>query len=229
MIRINESGLGVVDIQTRLLKLDFFSGLVSGLFDYELEEAVKAFQKSEGLVIDGIVGRNTKRSLYRATENYWGFLFIHCSATPPTIDLSGQDVADYHKKRKKWSRAGYSDVIRLSGKLDVLRSWDSDDLIGYWEYTFGVAGSTLLNRNARHVCYIGGIKDGEAYDTRTPDQTRTLATYIQFALLRNPKLIIAGHNQVQRKACPSFDVPKFLRTIGVSKNNLANWGKMYQK
>lgn len=129
-----------------------------------------------------------------------------------------------------WSRSGYSDIIRLDGTLESLTEWDQDNKIESNEYTFGVKYSTLLNQNARHICYIGGVSANDirlAKDTRTPEQLKTMETYIKFSLLRNPNLIIAGHNQVQNKPCPSFEVPDYLRKIGISEYNIANWGKLY--
>ena len=98
------------------------------------------------------------------------------------------------------------------------------------EYTFGVKGSTLLNRNSIHLCYIGGLdKTGKkAKDTRTEGQLRSMRILIESALLRNPKLIIVGHNQVQKKACPSFNVPDYLRSIGVGEGNIAQWSDEFR-
>lgn len=127
-----------------------------------------------------------------------------------------------------WSKPGYSDIIELSGRLVNVWSWDSDNQIKEWEQTWGVHGSTLLNRNARHLCYIGGTEADNINiqkDTRTPGQLAAMEISIKFCLLRNPKLIIAGHNQVQQKGCPSFDVPVYLRSIGIPEWNIAQWGR----
>jgi N-acetylmuramoyl-L-alanine amidase len=124
-----------------------------------------------------------------------------------------------------WSRPGYADVIELDGDLVNIHKYNDDNLIHEWEQTFGVHGSTLLNRNARHVCYIGGMTADmrQPKDTRTNGQKITMYDYVCQNLKVNPKLIIAGHNQVQNKACPSFDVPEYLRSIGVGEYNIANW------
>jgi hypothetical protein len=60
-------------------------------------------------------------------------------------------------------------------------------------------------------------------DTRTPGQLLTMYNYVHDIVKHNPKIIIAGHNQVQNKACPSFDVPKYLESIKIPAFNIANW------
>ena len=148
------------------------------------------------------------------------FTFIHCSATSEGRHVSANAVLRYHTISKGWSRPGYSDIIELDGSLHNIRPYNSDNLIQNWEYTFGVKGSTMMNRNARHVCYIGGIEaDGTPKDTRTVKQKDSLQTYIKYDILRNPDVLILGHNQVQHKACPSFDVPQWMYDMGCSSHN----------
>jgi N-acetylmuramoyl-L-alanine amidase len=129
------------------------------------------------------------------------------------------------KGGRGWSKPGYADVIETSGKLVNIWKYNEDNLINEWEQTWGVLGTTLLNRNARHVCYIGGMTADMRMpkDTRTPGQLLTMYNYVHDIVKHNPKIIIAGHNQVQNKACPSFDVPKYLESIKIPAFNIANW------
>jgi len=87
----------------------------------------------------------------------------------------------------------------------------------------------LLNRNSRHVCYVGGVDaHGEAEDTRTDAQMDTLAAYVKTQIAYNPTLIVAGHNQVQRKACPSFDVVDWAISEGIALHNIALWNNNFK-
>ena len=132
-------------------------------------------------------------------------------------------VENYHTERKGWSRPGYRDFIELDGTLTNLRPYNQNRKIENEEYTWGVKGS-LLNRQASHICYSGGIaENGDAEDTRTDRQAETMEHYIKTALAFNPSLLIVGHNQVQKKACPSFDVMKWGEQIGIPSHNLAHW------
>lgn len=228
-MKLNSKGLNVAHLQTQLKWLGY-DIKPDGFFGQYTEKIVKEFQAKNGLIADGWAGRRTEAKVDKLAENAWLYLFIHCTATPEGKHYDADWIKWLHMERKGWSRPGYSDCILLDGTLENLRKFDSDDMINDWEYTFGVKGSTMMNRNARHVVYIGGVdadNHRKAKDTRTAAQRGTLETYIKFMLLRNPRLLVAGHNYVQKKACPCFDVPQWCESIGVDKNNIASWSKKY--
>jgi len=62
-LRRSSSGPAVVRLQNRLAALGFPPGTPDGKFEAATEAAVLAFQRSEGLVADGVVGPNTARAL----------------------------------------------------------------------------------------------------------------------------------------------------------------------
>ena len=152
------------------------------------------------------------------------YLVIHCTATPEGRAVSKQDIIHWHTSPKHlggrgWNRPGYSDLIYLDGSLINIQSFNQDNLVNSWEITNGAKG---FNTISRHVAYVGGLdKSGKhPKDTRTTHQLHTMETYIRYTLRRNPDLVIAGHNQLTRKACPGFDVPKWLRSIGIDNKNI---------
>lgn len=218
--------LEIVNAQGMLRATEYYSGLVDGHFGDIMHESVKDFQKDNKLLVDGIIGFNTYRKLNAVAGQSLAFLFIHCSATKKSIDLSAERIARYHTKTLGWSREGYNSVIELDGTLKVLRNFDTDNQVDDNEFSWGVLvrndkGARILNRNAHHVCYVGGLNNNDkAEDTRTNEQLDTLTTYIKFMLSVHPNLVVAGHNQVQIKACPSFNVSKWLREIEVSEHNI---------
>lgn len=57
------TGADVQAIQSRLKELGFLTGSVDGIFGSNTEKAVKRFQKSAGLEVDGIVGPATRAAL----------------------------------------------------------------------------------------------------------------------------------------------------------------------
>ncbi|MBD2462416.1 peptidoglycan-binding protein [Oscillatoria sp. FACHB-1407] len=63
LLQLGDSGPEVVTLQNRLRELGFYSGVTSGQFDAQTEEAVRAFQRSRGLTADGVVGPQTASSL----------------------------------------------------------------------------------------------------------------------------------------------------------------------
>jgi putative chitinase len=63
ILRLNSSGLEVEALQRALRTAGFNPGAVSGTFDQATEAAVLAFQRSEALAPDGIVGPSTAKAL----------------------------------------------------------------------------------------------------------------------------------------------------------------------
>ncbi|MDD6262671.1 MAG: spore cortex-lytic enzyme [Clostridiales bacterium] len=61
--RKGDSGEMVSKIQTRLKNWGYYSGEVDGIFGSKTDEAVRYFQKKNGLTVDGIVGRQTLAAL----------------------------------------------------------------------------------------------------------------------------------------------------------------------
>ena len=66
LIRLGSKGNYVCIVQDDLNTLDFKTGGLDGIFGNQTLIAVKNYQKSRGLVIDGIIGCNTWRSLQEA-------------------------------------------------------------------------------------------------------------------------------------------------------------------
>lgn len=154
------------------------------------------------------------------------YLVIHCTATPEGKDITGAQLKDFFtrpvaKGGRGWTRPGYVDIIRPSGHIDNLVPYDDDEYMEPREITNGVAG---FNSVARSFAYVGGLaKDGKTpKDTRTELQKEVMAQYIKQMLYVHPSIIIAGHRQFPKvnKACPSFDVPTWLRSIGVPERNI---------
>jgi peptidoglycan hydrolase-like protein with peptidoglycan-binding domain len=73
-LRRGSTGSAVQDLQTRLLSAGFNPGPVDGIFGYGTEGAVKSFQSSRGLTVDGIVGPQT-----------WGALDSAPGTSRPTV------------------------------------------------------------------------------------------------------------------------------------------------
>lgn len=212
----------IVNTQLDLASLGLWDEGVNGKDSPQLRESVRAFQKANGLLADGIAGKITTGELAKQTKNRLQLLVIHCSATPDGLDVTAQAIVNYHINNKGWSRPGYSDIIELDGKVVNVRKYDDDEKVSDWEFTNGIL--TQFNRNARHVCYVGGIgMDRKAKDTRTDKQIEALTEYVMRTIYAHLNIVIAGHRCFQQKACPSFDVAKWLRSIGVAERNVGDF------
>ena len=64
VLRLGSTGTYVTQLQMQLAQLQYFTGLISSVFDTATESAVKMFQSVNRLTVDGIVGRATWSALY---------------------------------------------------------------------------------------------------------------------------------------------------------------------
>lgn len=61
--KMGSRGAEVTQIQTKLKQLGFYTGNVDGIFGLQTQKAVRAFQQSRGLAVDGIAGKMTLSAL----------------------------------------------------------------------------------------------------------------------------------------------------------------------
>jgi len=146
------------------------------------------------------------------------YLVIHCTATPEGREVSSKEIRRWHtspvsKGGRGWKQVGYTDMIHLDGRIERLVKNNEDANVDPWEVTNGARG---VNSVSRHIVYVGGIDlSMKPKDTRTPAQLLSLANYVKDFHRRFPDVKIIGHNQVAAKACPSFDVKMWLKSIGI--------------
>jgi N-acetylmuramoyl-L-alanine amidase len=146
-------------------------------------------------------------------------LMIHCSDTPSTFFVERSDIEQWHIKERGWSKVGYSTLFLRDGSTDILIPWDRDALIDWDELSNGASG---WNGTAKHFCYAGGRgKNGGAEDNRTGGQHAAMEAPVKLFLMLWPDVKLIGHNQVNKvKYCPSFDVPAWAKSIGISEKNI---------
>lgn len=190
-----------------------------GIFGKLTEEAVREFQKANGLKVDGIVGDKTwekisgsgiVKSKRKITE-----IIVHCTATPEGQDSTIAQIRLLHRARG-FSDIGYHYVIYRDGSRHVGRN-------------VNIAGAHCLNHNSHSigVSYVGGLenKPGVPYaklkakDTRTDAQKDALIELLKELKRLYPTAKIIGHRDTSPdkngdgliepsewiKACPSFD------------------------
>jgi hypothetical protein len=106
----------------------------------------------------------------------------------------------------------------LDGRQHRFVSHNGDLFIDDKEITNGVKG---INSISRHVVYVGGLdSDGSPKNTMNLSQVKALTQIIKTVLDYAPDVLIGGHNQFDNKACPSFWVPEFLKSIGIKERNI---------
>lgn len=149
------------------------------------------------------------------------YLVIHCTATPEGREVSSDDIRHWHTAPMKeggrgWKQVGYTDLFHLNGGVERMVENNEDAHVDPWEVTNGTAG---YNSVSRHIVYVGGVdRDGKTpKDTRTPWQRKSLECYVKDFHRRFPSVRIVGHNELAAKACPSFEVQKWLKEIGINQ------------
>lgn len=147
------------------------------------------------------------------------YLVIHCTATPEGREVSAAEIRRWHtapvsQGGRGWKQVGYTDMVHLDGRVERLVNNNEDAQVDVWEVTNGAAG---CNSISRHIVYVGGCdKAGKPKDTRTEAQREALKRYVEDFHARFPQVKIVGHHELNPgKACPSFDVPTWLRSIGI--------------
>lgn len=198
VLKLGSRGNEVKVLQEKLnLKAD-------GIFGPLTEEAVKDFQRSNGLEVDGIVGANTLPKLnLSVNKRTIKELIVHCSATPEGKDYNVDTIRQWHLQRG-FSDIGYHYVIYRDGSIHIGRD---ESIIG--------AHCTGHNTNSIGVCYIGGCaSDGKTpKDTRTTEQKQSLVKLLKELKTKYPQASIHGHRDFSSKACPSFDATKEYSSI----------------
>lgn len=127
-------------------------------------------------------------------------IYIHCSATPPDMEVYAKDIDRWHKANG-WSGIGYHDVIPRNGMVEKGRPLHK-------------AGAHVKghNKDSIGICLVGGVTaDMIPISNYTPAQWKALRGLLVEYLERFPKATIHGHNEADpSKACPCFDVQQWL-------------------
>ena len=190
-----------------------------GIFGIITENAVKSFQKINGLVVDGIVGAKTWEKIlakanpqastqsvpYKKSIRSIKYIVVHCSATPEGKDFTVKDITNWHKDRG-FVTIGYHYVIYRDGSIHVGRDVNQAG-----------AHVTGYNSNSIGICYIGGCAlDGKTpKDTRTMAQKKALVDILTAMRKLYPSAKIMGHKDFPNvaKACPSFNAKEEYKNI----------------
>lgn len=137
-------------------------------------------------------------------------IVIHCSATPPEMDIGVAEMRQWHKA-KGWNDIGYHGVIRRRGRLEPGRP-------------YAITGAHVRGHNTGTVglCLVGGVSrmgrraaggkwiSGAAEANYTPTQWWTLREVVVALRHVHPGAWIKGHNDFASKACPCFSVAEWL-------------------
>jgi len=133
-------------------------------------------------------------------------IVIHCSATPPTMDIGVEKIREWHVDDNGWDDVGYHYVITRSGVLQEARP---EEMQG--------AHARAVNGTSLGICLVGGSNsNGDWENNFTNDQFVTLKALLLNLTKKYEIKKIIGHYQVEpKKECPSFKVPDWLAKEGL--------------
>ena len=132
-------------------------------------------------------------------------IVIHCTQTPPNMDVDVAKVTEWHKDRG-FDTIGYHYLIKRDGTLQAGRD---EDLVG--------AHAVAVNGTSIGVALAGGGTADMGWENNfAPIQFETLKSILLKLKEKYNIEKIIGHYQVDdKKKCPSFDVPKWLEENGL--------------
>jgi N-acetylmuramoyl-L-alanine amidase len=139
------------------------------------------------------------------------YIVVHCTATPPTTTV--ESIKRYWKEQRGWETPGYHYLIQRQGTLIQLLD-ESKNSNGVYAH----------NSNCINIAYIGGVdKDGKPQDNRSDAQKHSMFDLIVSLTEKYPQAEVLGHRDFPdvHKACPSFDVKKWLSEYEPDLGNAA--------
>lgn len=127
------------------------------------------------------------------------YLVVHCSATPPSMDIGATEIRRWHRERG-WFDIGYHVIVRRDGSTENGRPLDRPG-----------AHARGFNHLSLGICLVGGVQEADkktAENNFTTEQFAVLRTLLNDLRNEYPKALVVGHRDLPnvRKACPSFDV-----------------------
>lgn len=133
-------------------------------------------------------------------RNITAYIVIHCSDTPPSMDIGAKEIRQWHITDNKWADIGYHFVIRRDGIRETGRE-------------INAIGSHVKGFNSCSVgvCLVGG-KGGNNF---TRPQWVGLEKLVKELRILYPKSEVVGHCDLNSvKTCPNFKVSEWLERIG---------------
>jgi peptidoglycan hydrolase-like protein with peptidoglycan-binding domain len=136
VIKVGNSGDQVTQVQRRLQELGYFKSKATGYYGSLTQDAVKNFQRNNGLVADGIIGPNTEQALNQTYPE------TPAPKTQPTVRLGDKSPT----------------VLRVQRQLSSLKLYDWRKMDGNFDETTKKAVMNFQKANGLTPDGIVGLK-----------------------------------------------------------------------
>lgn len=133
------------------------------------------------------------------------YIVLHCTATPQKTTI--KSIQRYWSNFLGWKNPGYHFIIKPNGEAVELHPIE--------KVANGVRG---YNYNSIHISYLGGVdRYKNPLDNRTFAQKNTQVALLKKLKEKFPNAVIKGHRDFPNvnKACPSFEVARWLTQVGL--------------
>jgi N-acetylmuramoyl-L-alanine amidase len=204
--------------QKELARLGFDPGPIDGYMGARTREAIRRFQESRKLAVDGILGPVTYGALMGQVKlpeapvvrgkRACHTLVWHCTATPEGREFTRAQIKAMHLVRG-FTDIGYHQLIHLDGSVSPGRDENREGA--------HVSGH---NRGTLGYSYVGGLdSSGKPKDTRTAAQRATMVRLTKLAIEKYGLQLVLGHRDLSPdrdhdgvvepfewvKVCPCFN------------------------
>ena len=126
-------------------------------------------------------------------------IIIHCTDTYSDMDVDIELIRKWHVEERGWSDVGYHYLIRRDGSVETGRDINRPGAhaVGHNSHSIGLA-------------IAGGKARGDESPTNfTQAQWDSLEDFVVSLVEQFPDPNVIGHNNVSKKACPTFNVKKW--------------------
>lgn len=152
VLRLGDTGLEVSIVQYYLRVISNYYDTVpnvniTGTFDEATDAAVRAFQQTYGLTVDGIIGRNTWNDMYRAYRGIVASQPVTAEAIPlyPGSILSLGSQGEYVRVLQQWLAVlsdTYTDIPKITPDGDFGAA--TDEAVRAFQRRFGITPNGIV-------------------------------------------------------------------------------------
>ena len=150
-LKLGSTGDKVKELQQWLTDYSYYSGDIDGNFGADTEKAVKAFQEEAGLIVDGVVGKDTTKAM----EN-WDKYVAEVQAAAGESDTSYSSKSSSSSSSKSSyssSKKSYATAVRSYTKRSY-SSYGGKGVGDCWDNSAALYGQlTSSGQRARIVQY----------------------------------------------------------------------------
>ena len=216
-LRPGSSGIAVENLVRELFNQGYYSGTVTNKYNSRVENAVRAFQKAQGLAVDGIAGSNTQHALFNTVP-------------VGTADLSNLTMTLYPAEKIDWYTGGINELWPRGSNFKI---YDVYTGIVWWAHRWAgglhIDAEPLTAADTARLCQIYGVKTASEITEKTHWQrrpclvtigTRTFACSL-YGVPHNPDGDTIADNNFVGQLCIHFTNSKIHGTKVVDSGHQA--------